>query len=68
MFSEGSQPKPTIKEGIIKKAESSSDSDEDDDVEFNDTLRISDEIQNLSMNDFENLDSREPSPVAFEEL
>jgi hypothetical protein len=53
---------------IVPSIGENNNNNDDDDVEFNDTLRISDEIQNLSMNDFENLDSREPSPVAFEEL
>ncbi len=46
MFSEGYQPKPTIKEGIIKKDDSSSDSDEDDDVESDDSNEVGEERTN----------------------
>ena len=47
MFSEGSQPKPTIKEGIIKKDESSSESDnEDDDVDSDDSNEVGEERTN----------------------
>ena len=46
MFSEGSQPKPTIKEGVIKKADSSSDSDDNDDVDSDDSNEVGEERTN----------------------
>lgn len=45
MFSEAAQPKPTIKDGIIKKDMPSSDSDEDD-VDSDDSNEIGDERTN----------------------
>ena len=46
------------------------DDDDDDDNDDKDTnaLKIYDEIQNLSMNDFESLDERPASPLEFEVL
>lgn len=45
LFSEADQPKPTIKEGIIKKDDSSSESDEDD-VESDDSNEVGEERTN----------------------
>jgi len=56
-----------FKDGNSEIVPSNNENDEDDDEDTN-ALKIYDDIQNLSMNDFESLDERPASPLEFEVL
>ena len=57
-----------FKDGNSEIVSSSNNDDDDNDDKDTNALKIYDEIQNLSMNDFESLDERPASPLEFEVL
>ena len=53
---------------IVSSSNNDDDDNDDNDDKDTNALKIYDEIQNLSMNDFESLDERPASPLEFEVL